>query len=384
MEQITTNMASPLKVGVCVGLDQPFIHHLKILKGVQAFAKQPGWRLFVDERVLNPERYDGVLGRITPVIAGRLVDTFTPGVNVWKGAQITNLAQVHVNDETVGKMCADHLLERGFRSFAFLAEGDLPSQIEAASFTSQVEERGYACDHIGLPSNYSLTDEYWERAENEINDWIDHWQLPIGVRIRCETLARITIQSCVEKGLRIPRDVGIVSGMNEELMCDLEPSLSTIDYGFERIGYRAAEVLQELMDSGCGNSPAEEILMEPKGLFPRETTRPFVGSSPEVCRAIEFIENNLQHSIGQDSVAEAVSVERHTLQRRFRDEFDTPIAKVIRYLRIEKAKWFLGSTNVSIKEIAQKVGFSRPERLNEVFRREEGVSPTQYRQDQFR
>jgi len=78
-------------------------------------------------------------------------------------------------------------------------------------------------------------------------------------------------------------------------------------------------------------------------------------------------------------VAAAVSTGARTLQNRFRETLDHPIATVIRQVRIDRANRELTQTNKSMATIARDIGFSSAERLNEVFRRELGISPSQYR-----
>ncbi len=45
---------------------------------------------------------------------------------------------------------------------------------------------------------------------------MDRWQLPIGVYVASERAWRITAQLCVLRGWRVPEDVAIVTGANQE------------------------------------------------------------------------------------------------------------------------------------------------------------------------
>lgn len=74
-----------------------------------------------------------------------------------------------------------------------------------------------------------------------------------------------------------------------------------------------------------------------------------------------------------------MSTETRTLQIRFRNVLDRPIAAEIRRVRIERAKRELTQSNRSLTEIARDVGFGEAVRMYEVFRRELGTSPSEYR-----
>ena len=78
-------------------------------------------------------------------------------------------------------------------------------------------------------------------------------------------------------------------------------------------------------------------------------------------------------------MARAVTTETRTLQRRFRKYLDRLIATEIRRVRIERAKRELTQGTQPLKEIARDAGFGEAMRMYEVFRRELGVTPSQYR-----
>jgi LacI family transcriptional regulator len=111
----------------------------------------------------------------------------------------------------------------------------------------------------------------------------------------------------------------------------------------------------------------------------RESTDFYSVEDKLVASALAFIAANSHPPISQDDVAAAVSTGVRTLQIRFRETLDRPIATVIRQVRIDRAKRELIQTGKSMATIARDIGFSGAERLNEVFRRELGISPSQYR-----
>jgi LacI family transcriptional regulator len=78
-------------------------------------------------------------------------------------------------------------------------------------------------------------------------------------------------------------------------------------------------------------------------------------------------------------VAEAVGAETRTLQNYFQKVLGRPIATEIRRVRIERAKRELTQSRSLLYEIAHIVGFGEEKRLYEIFKREVGISPSEYR-----
>ena len=83
--------------------------------------------------------------------------------------------------------------------------------------------------------------------------------------------------------------------------------------------------------------------------------------------------------IGPNDVARAVNMETRTLQNWFGKILQRPIATEIRRVRIERAKRELTQSKKLLAEIARDVGFGKTMRMYEVFCRELGVTPGQYR-----
>jgi LacI family transcriptional regulator len=204
------------------------------------------------------------------------------------------------------------------------------------------------------------------------------WTPPIGVYVGQEVYGRLVVQAGHRRGWRIPEDVALVAGKNQETLCEQpRPSLTSVEIGYDRIGYAAAELLDRLM---AGHAPpAEPIRLAPHGLVVRESTDFFAVANPRVAAALAFIAAHSHRKIGPDDVARAVGAETRTLQNHFRKALQRPIATEIRRARIERAKRELAHSDRPLAAIARDIGFGTIQRLYEVFRRELGVTPGQYR-----
>ena len=109
------------------------------------------------------------------------------------------------------------------------------------------------------------------------------WTTPIGVYVGQEVYGRVVVQAGHRRGWRIPEDVAIVAGKNEETLCERpRPTLTSIEIGYDRIGYAAADLLGRLMAGHV--RPAEPIRLAPLGLVVRESTDFFAVDNPVVAR----------------------------------------------------------------------------------------------------
>lgn len=67
------------------------------------------------------------------------------------------------------------------------------------------------------------------------------------------------------------------------------------------------------------------------------------------------------------------------LTTSFREDTGRTIKRVLTDVRIEAAKQYLATTNLSIGEIAHQTGYGSANYFSKVFRQETGASPNEYR-----
>jgi len=248
-----------------------------------------------------------------------------------------------------------------------------------AGVQQYAKEEGCSCSVTECPLDPASSVEQWLGTERTLAASMQDWQPPIGVFVGIEVVGRMVAQMCLNRGWRVPEDVAIITGLNEEAYCENpRPSLTSIEIGYERNGYEAAKLLDRLMDGE--SPPTQPILLPPVGVVVRESTDFFSVDDPQVAGALKFIAENCHRPIHVNDVARAVVAETQTLQLRFQKHLDRSIASVIRSTRIERAKRELTNSDDPLETIARKVGFRRAEQMYLVFKRELGISPSEYRQ----
>ncbi len=380
-------MAGKRRVAIMIGLDWPLGHHYQVFAGILRYAREcTQWDCLInpyaDLLVTDPKRdagLDGIVARATPRLAELAATSGVPVVNVWLNSAAQGLPSVYHDVAEAGRMGAGHLLARGFRSFGFLGiDGIGSNQAHLDGFREAIDAAGHPCSPCWVGNDFDHTAENWQRFQHTLGRWMDGWQKPIGVMVTSDLLCRYLAEACRERQLEIPRTVALV-GSGNELLVDTaaSPTLSSIDFGFERVGHQAAELLDSLMD---GKSPPKKpLLLAPESLVTRQSTDAFVVDDPMVAEALRFINDNVAQDISVEKVAAHVATTRRTLSRRFHTSLGRTIHDAITHLRLEQVKRQLIETKVALKTVAANCGFRDAIHLCKVFQRIEGTSPSDYR-----
>jgi AraC family transcriptional regulator len=98
-----------------------------------------------------------------------------------------------------------------------------------------------------------------------------------------------------------------------------------------------------------------------------------------VRRVTEYIEQNLDKDLRLAELAALVRMSPFHFARLFKSSTGEPPHRFVIQQRIARASAFLAQPELSIAEIARRVGFRTPSHFTTVFRRVSGVTPSGYR-----
>lgn len=101
--------------------------------------------------------------------------------------------------------------------------------------------------------------------------------------------------------------------------------------------------------------------------------------NPYVGRTLEIIRQNAYKNISVASIADQLSINRSYLSRLFQQDIGCSIKEYINEIRITISCDSLSSTDYSITEISEKVGFANSQSFSKAFKLITGISPTIYR-----
>ncbi|WOO40649.1 helix-turn-helix domain-containing protein [Rubellicoccus peritrichatus] len=101
--------------------------------------------------------------------------------------------------------------------------------------------------------------------------------------------------------------------------------------------------------------------------------------NPALERAIDYIKAHLQDPLSLDEVANAVNISRCYFSRLFKEKFGVSFTTYVSSLRVEQTKQLLIRSDLSITEIAFKVGFQSMSQFNRTFKDFEQQTPSTFR-----
>ena len=363
----------------------------RIVRGVAKRVHETGnWSLYVEEdpELRIPElkscHWDGIIADFDDRHIAEAVNQLSiPVVGIGGGYgwydESSDIPYVSTDNQAIGTLGAEHLLDRGYTRFAYCG---LPrnkvngwSKARGQAFKARVEEAGFSCSMFtGLKRSV----RHWAKLQSELSEWLTSLERPIGLMTCNDIRARHVLEACRNLEIRVPDDIAVVSVDNDEVMCELtEPQLTSIEQNSERIGYEAALLLEKLM-SRKKVGPMRTFL-GPEGIVVRQSTDILAIENEDVARAVAFIREYACDPIQVSDVLNLVDLSRSTLDKLFLATIGRTIHAEMQRVRIDQAKQLLATTEISIKHIAERCGFSYLQYFTTVFRQHTSCTPAEYR-----
>lgn len=366
--------------------------HQDCYQGVMRYGEEHGWRCSLDLYAVglggdfSRTSYNGVVGRIPTHVAERVAQlglpmvTLTPYVETNNPDQATNLPGVLIHREEAVRLSVEHMAQVGYRRLGVMVQGgtDGDQFIDLARRQCSAFRMKWVEPFVFSPHSAQSPDTYVQMLVT-LNDWLAHVQKPIGLVVNRTTHARVVAHACIEQGLRVPEEVGIVTPSGDQTMLtSSSPTISGVEFDFYRQGYEAAAMLDKMMSG----QPVEQtqVLLPPSELVVRESTDVFLCEDKLVSQAMRYIAANLHEELSVNTVADAVGVSRWTLHRRFEQVLGKTPQQEISRLRVGYIKRLLTETDQPIASVGTACGFSTASHFTRYFKRETGLTPSKYRE----
>lgn len=104
-------------------------------------------------------------------------------------------------------------------------------------------------------------------------------------------------------------------------------------------------------------------------------------TDPRILKTLEFVSAHLDEAMTIDGLAAVAGISPSRFSHLFRAELGLPAMHYVETRRIERAMQLLRVTPLSVKQVAQQVGFDSPFYFSLRFKKLTGRSPTAYRQN---
>lgn len=278
----------------------------------------------------------------------------------------TRHATVVAHDShSTGTLAARELMALGFDNFAFAAaKTNLPWVKARLEGFNKVLGR---CERS--PSVF---------GGGDLRAWLKSLRKPCGLFAANDLMAEKVVATAAAAGIVIPFDLAVLGCDDDSRICEHgEITISSIRPDYVRCGMLAVDALATIMD---GDRPApHSTLFGDMGVTRRASTRLTIGRKPEISSALEYIRANAVSGITAADVIAKMNGSRRSVENAFRAATGHSILEEIQQVRLTEVKRLLMNPFVKIGAIASQTGYRSENFLTRLFKRETGLTPSQYR-----
>jgi LacI family transcriptional regulator len=173
---------------------------------------------------------------------------------------------VGADDEAIGRLATNHLIERGCRRIAHIAGPQTtPGVGRLKGYQDAVAAAG-----LTVPNGYIIHATDDASGYHAARNLLALRPAPDGIFGYNDPVAAGAIKAVLEAGLNIPEQVKVIGAGNVHYSDLLRVPLSTVDQRSTDIGTHAAEILAKALNSKRRRA-VSSVLIEPR-LVPREST----------------------------------------------------------------------------------------------------------------
>ena len=366
----------------------------EMLQGILQYVRVHGpWSINMvlgganDQRVPDKKSWqgDGIIGRVPNDAAAKaIIEANLPTVifnpydkYTLPRHPLSDFCRVQCDSYAIGTMAAEYCLGLGLNNFAYIGrpENINWSRSRMEAFTSRIEKNHLTCHVYPLPPE---SKREWNTERPLLCSWLQGLPKPVAVFAANDNRARQILDACLHAGISVPYEATVLGVNNDALICETcIPTLSSINVNNRQAGYKAAEMLDQLMQ---GKKPALKIMSYgPGDISTRASTKNVQVSDHLVIQALEYIRVNAGLNIRVSDVAAHLNVTPRWAESRFKQVMGESIHEKIHRTRLNTICAMLKETEMSLSEISQRCGFSQLHHLCSTFKKEFGVTMSEYR-----
>ena len=159
----------------------------------------------------------------------------------------------------------------------------------------------------------------------------------------------------------------IVSGYDDFAYCREALRLQITDYILKPVNY-------EEFGTCIDNLKIALFQRQSSGAGEQREERPIHGIT-------RYLQEHLAEEVSLSVLAEEFHLSAQYISQLFKNEIGVGFLTYLTNIRMERAKQLLLSTSLSIAEVSEQSGYSDYRVFTKVFKKAEGITPSQYRRD---
>jgi LacI family transcriptional regulator len=392
--QVFRHIKSPQKSSVrrvAILIETTRTYSREMLAGVSQYVDRHGpWSTFLELRSLESSvppwlknwDGDGILTRThSREMANAIGMTGLPAIELRSSNFNRQCPFVGMDNRMIGQLVADHFINRGYRQFAaYTLDTESFFRERFQKFVTHLKATTGA-DCAVLPSQGEASPDNWEDHQNKLIAWLQSLEKPVGIFATNDQLATRLLDACQRAGISVPEEVAVVGCENETTLCRFaSPPLTSVRFDGETVGYRAAEMLDQMMKGDSDVNPGT-TLIPPKGIEIRASSDEFVIDDPIVLQAVKLIRQQAFLGTTVVGICDEIGVSRSTLERRMKASLKRGAKAELLRVRFGEVNRLLQNTDLTIEAIAEMTGFNYAHYLQTSYRERFGISPGKFRRN---
>jgi LacI family transcriptional regulator len=273
-----------------IGLVVPdLVHsfHSEVGKGLAGVLRNSGYCLVISSSEENREVEKQVIDQLverrvdalliastqqTSEVFRRIEESEIPFILVDRKIPGLQASFVGVDDELVGRIATEHLIEIGCQRIAHIGGAHIsPALGRLEGYKHTLAKHGIPLDADSIVLNETLDELAHGVGYESAKNLLGRRPRPDGIFCFSDAIAIGAMGAILDAGLRIPQDVALIGCSNLHYGPFLQIPLTSVDQQSISIGQRAARLAINMIESKTQKGP-QTILLEPK-LIVRESTR---------------------------------------------------------------------------------------------------------------
>ncbi len=310
----------------------------------------------------TPEETDGLLLLIgTDECRQWVASTHCPAVRVLCEDAGKAMPSVLFDQAEQGRQGALHLLDQGFRNFAFLRVWDGPvSLLMRDGFESTVRAAGGLVHRFDLPSQAPPADYNTlpkSIREQYIAQLLAALPVPLGVMVSADLFAADIVYTARECGFAIPKDIAVIAPENFASDLAYAPiSITALDSDVQSVARHACDLLARQL-AGERLDPNICLRVPPRRVVIRDSTTTFISSSPAFAEAVLYLRRHFRDKIYVDDLAKRAGMSERRFQEEFRQALGRTVRDELMRLRLDLAQHLMHESGLTVAAIALESGF---------------------------
>jgi LacI family transcriptional regulator, galactose operon repressor len=370
---------------VVITIDIPWSYEREFLLGISRYCNHHGsWIIHLQvlsvHKTLSHSSTN--IGDVDGIIAfssnfrknKKLFQSGIPTIAFTDGTeQFPNIPSIEGDEEAIGKLGAEHLIDRKFKNFAFCGYSGLNwSKRRYEGFHERVAKAGFK------PNLYER--RYQIKSQIQImTTWLKSLPKPLGLMACDDEYVMDIMEVCKKAKIQIPMEVAVLGVDNDSLLCNLSyPPISSVAMASQKAGYEVAALLDKMM-KGAEKTVNQKIVIRPSHVVTRLSTNVLAVEDTLVAEALQLIRENAHQRLQAEEVADMLAVSRQFLHKRFRKALGSTVHTEIKNTRNEQIANMLIETDLPIEKIALTLGYADANHLARYFKSVKGIAPSEYR-----